>query len=394
MFTFVIKEKHMDLQLLFTIYKEDQLSGRYVTNSHIEPLLKKYEGIFKTATEGLSVLGEPVYSITAGRGPVRIFIWSQMHGNESTTTKAIFDFLSLLNSDHAIANKLLGHFTFFILPVLNPDGARAYTRVNANAVDLNRDSVNLSQPESRILRKCFEDFKPHYCYNMHDQRTIFGVGELPAPATVSFLAPAYNDEREINDCRQMAINLIAAMNETLQEYIPGQVGRFDDSFNINCIGDMFQSLGAPTVLFEAGHYKDDYEREITRKFIFFALLSGFNAIHENVIVVNKSEEYFNIPQNKIVFYDILFKNVKINYENKEKITNFASQYREVLFDNSVIFQAIISEIGNLDTIHGHAEIDCNDAEFSAKDGSKMPKIDEKADFSIGEHRKFVNGQEV
>ena len=114
----------------------------------------------------------------------------------------------------------------------------------------------------------------------------------------------------------------------------------------------------PTILFEAGHYQNDYEREETRKFIFFALLSGFNAIYENVIVVNKKKEYFNIPQNKIIFYDIMYKNVKINYENKEKITNFASQYKEVLFDNSVIFQAIISEIGNLEDYYGHEEFDC------------------------------------
>src|SRR5690606_7607805 len=110
-------------------------------------------------------------------------------------------------------------------------------------------------------------------------------------------------------------------NDELQLHIPGQVGRFDDSFNINCIGDMFQSLGVPTVLFEAGHFENDYFRELTRKYVFIALLSGFKAIHENVIVVNRSVEYFGIPQNRIIFYDFVYRNVKINYENKEKITN-------------------------------------------------------------------------
>ncbi len=384
----------MNLEVIFDKSKECGLHGRYITNPHIEPLLEKYKGIFDVGIRGYSAWEKPIYSVLAGTGETRVLIWSQMHGNESTTTKALFDFLSFLKRGDAFATALLNHFTFFILPILNPDGAEAYTRANANAVDLNRDSVNLSQPESRALRKCFTDFKPHYCYNMHDQRTIFGVSDAPMPATVSFLAPAYNDGRDINECRQKAINLIAAMNKTLQQYIPGQVGRFDDSFNINCIGDMFQSMGVPTVLFEAGHYSGDYERENTRKCIFFALLSGFNAIYENVIVVNKTTDYFNIPQNKIVFYDIIYKNVRINYENKEKFTNFASQYREVLFDNSVIFQAIISEIGNLDGFHGHAEIDCCHEEFSGIDGSKMPKIDEKADFHIGKDRKFVNGQEI
>jgi hypothetical protein len=385
------------LEMLFSAFKEPSLYGRYITLEHIEPLLNSLKNHFEVGTLGSSVLGKPVYSIKAGNGETRIFIWSQMHGNEGTTTKAVFDFLNYLNSEETLAKQLLGYFTFYILPMVNPDGAELYTRENASKVDLNRDSVNLSQPESRILRKAFETFKPHFAYNMHDQRTIFGLqegNEQPRPATVSFLAPSYNEEREINPCRQQAIDLIAAMNQTLQEYIPGQVGRFDDSFNINCIGDMFQSLGVPTVLFEAGHYEKDYEREETRKFIFFALFSGFHKIYENDIVVNKKDEYFNIPQNKIIFYDIILKKVKINYENKEKITNFASQYKEELFEKSVIFRAYIREIGNLDGFYGHEEFDCGQAEFLAEDGAKFPKIDEKADFYIGKSMKFVNGLPV
>ena len=394
MFTFVIQLKHMDLNLIYNINKAQELNGRYITNAHIEPLLDKLKTFFKVGTPGFSVQGKPIYSIKAGAGNVRIFIWSQMHGNEATTTKALFDFFNYLQSEDGFAKILLNHFTFYVLPIVNPDGAALYTRANANAVDLNRDSLNLTQPESIMLRKAFEDFKPHYCYNMHDQRTIFGVGDTPKPATVSFLAPSYNDAREINNVRQKAINLIVAMNNTLQEYIPGQVGRFDDSFNINCIGDMFQSLHVPTVLFEAGHYENDYEREETRKFIFFALLAGFKSIYENVIAIAEIDDYFNIPQNKIIFYDMIYKKVKINYENKEKFTNFASQYKEELIDNSVIFQAFISEIGNLDGKFGHAEIDCNGAEFTAMDGSKFPKLDEKADFFLDNGKKFVNGQEV
>ncbi|MES2486850.1 MAG: M14 metallopeptidase family protein [Bacteroidota bacterium] len=387
----------MNPEQLFTDFKETRLHGRYITLDHIEPILDTLKRHFDISTLGHSVMAKPIYSISAGTGSIRIFIWSQMHGNEGTTTKAVFDFLNYLKSDEAFAQQLKQRFTFYVLPMVNPDGAELYTRENANRVDLNRDSVNLSQPESRILRKAFEDFKPDYAYNMHDQRTIFGLHEDDAPAkpaTVSFLAPSYNDAREVNECRQKAINVISCMNETLQQYIPGQVGRFDDSFNINCIGDMFQSLGVPTVLFEAGHYENDYEREITRRFVFFALFSGFYAIYENDVVINKKQQYFNIPQNKIVFYDIIYKNVGINYENKEKFTNFASQYKEVLFEKSVIFRAFIREIGNLDDFFGHAEFDCNGEEFEGFDGAGLPKIEEKADFMIGKTKKFVNGLPV
>lgn len=384
----------MDFDRIFRDYKEDRLSGRYLTNKHIEPILDDLKSVFDISIVGQSVLGKPIYSIKIGNGSTRVFIWSQMHGNESTTTKAVFDFVSFLKSDETFAKTFKETFTYYILPIVNPDGAELYTRENAVKVDLNRDSVNLSQPESKVLREAFECFKPHFAYNMHDQRTIFGLGDVdPKPATVSFLAPSYNAEREINEPRQIAISVIAAMNETLQKVIPGQVGRFDDGFNINCIGDMFQSLGVPTILFEAGHYQNDYMREKTRYFVFIAILSGFLAIHENVIVIQKTDDYFKIPQNKINFYDFMYKNVKINYENKEKITNFASHYKEVLIDDSVIFEAYIREVGELEGFYGHIEYDCNGALFTDKNGNNLPKSEEKADFNIGTSKEFVNGLE-
>ena len=386
----------MSLTQLYAQYKEERLSGRYITNSHIEPLLKTLSSHFNVAIEGYSVRNNPVYSLTAGSGDKRIFMWSQMHGNESTTTKAVFDFLNWLKSEDAKAAAYRNFFTFYIIPIANPDGALLYTRENANNVDLNRDAYNRTQPESIILRAAFEKFEPHYCYNMHDQRTIFGLrSQLGVKAaTVSFLAPAYNEEREMNGSRQDAVNVIAAMNDTLQQFIPGQVGRFDDSFNINCIGDSFQAAGVPTILFEAGHYPEDYEREISRKFIFFAIISGFASIYENVIAVNRSSDYFNIPQNEKIFYDFVYKNVKINYENKEFITIFAAQYKEVLINNSVMFHAFINKIDNCDDCVGHVEYNGNNAQFTGVDGEVYPVEGKKADFSLLPGRIFRNGREV
>jgi hypothetical protein len=260
-------------------------------------------------------------------------------------------------------------------------------------VDLNRDSQDLSQPESKVLRATFEDFKPDFCFNLHDQRTIFGVADSGKPATVSFLAPAYNEAREINDSRLKAINLIAGINEVLQQYIPGQIGRFDDSFNINCIGDTFQYLGVPTVLFEAGHFPKDYDREETRKIIFMALISSFEIINENDIVVSKLDNYLSIPQNKVVFYDFIYKNIKINYDGIEIITNFAAQYKEELIENQVCFNAYIAKIGELDDYFGHLEYDGKNALYR-DNRNNIPELDQKADFYLENNTNFVNGMMI
>ncbi len=339
---------------------------------------------------GESVQGRPIYKYVIGAGKTKIYLWSQMHGNESTTTKALFDFLNVLHNGSDLAKDLLVNFTFCCLPMLNPDGATLYTRANANEIDLNRDSQDLTQPESKVLRAVFEEFKPDYCYNLHDQRTIFGVADTGKPATLSFLAPSYNEEREINDSRQKAINLIAGMNAVLQEFIPGQIGRFDDSFNINCIGDTFQYLGVPTILFEAGHFPGDYQREITRKYVFIALVSSFQILNENVVEVNRTDDYLNIPQNKVVFYDFIYKNIKINYDGNEKITNFAAQYKEELVDGVIHFNAYIVKIDELEGFFGHEVFDAQGVAYEDEEGN-VPKLDQKANFRLDKKLKFVNG---
>ncbi len=380
----------MSIEEISAHFKVASVQGRYVTLKDIEPILHQWNTNQQLKVEGNSVLQNPIYSYTIGTGKTKILLWSQMHGNESTTTKALLDLLLFLNSGSNEALVFLNHFTLLCFPILNPDGALAYTRENANGIDLNRDAQNLSQPESQILRKAFDDFQPDYCFNLHDQRTIYGAGNSGQPATVSFLAPAYNQECEYNDTRLQAVDVIVAMNNTLQQLIPNQVGRFDDAFNLNCVGDTFQFLAVPTILFEAGHFANDYQREETRKYIFLALISGLQHIYENVIVNNKIEDYLRIPQNKVVFYDIVYKNVKINYDGIVKSTNFAIQFKEELIDNQVSFIAYFSEIGILEAYFGHFEYDAKDAYYSDEEDD-IPKLNEKADFYLDKNIKIVNG---
>jgi hypothetical protein len=376
----------MDYIELHKQYKENSLFGRYITLQDIEPILNKYS----IEVVGQSVLGKPIYQHLVGSGKTRVFMWSQMHGNESTTTKAVFDFINLLHSDEKIGIELQKEFTFCILPMVNPDGAEIYTRENANKIDLNRDSIDLSQPESRVLRKVFDYFKPNYCFNLHDQRTIYGAGNEGNPATVSFLAPSYNEAREVNSVRAKAMQVIVAMNKELQKHIPEQVALFDDGFNPNCIGDQFTSQGVPTILFEAGHYQSDYYREFTRKMIFISLISGLQHIYENDIVGDNYAEYFQIAKNNAVFYDFLYKNVKINYDGKKIIANFAAQFKEELVDGKLQFNAYIVEIGDLKGKFGHYEYNAHKMLYEDSE-ENYPKIDQKANFTLGKVIKFENG---
>lgn len=382
----------MDFESAFNHFREPSICGRYLHLDIIQPLIQRFKNFGQVDTIGQSVNGAPLQICIAGKGKIKILMWSQMHGNESTTTKALFDLFNWLQSGDAFAESWLAAFTLYMVPMLNPDGAKAYTRENANGIDLNRDFLDLSQPESRALLDCFHAIKPDFCFNLHDQRTIYGAGESGKPATVSFLSPSFNEARDVSPARIQAMNVITAMNDTLQHIIPGQVGRFDDSFNRNCVGDTFQWHNVPTILFEAGHFPGDYQREATRKFIFTALASGLTAISENVIVNNRIDDYLNIPQNKINFLDFVYKNISINCDGIKKITNFGAQFSEVLRDGDIAFEAVIAETEIPDQVFGHVVFDGSGESY--RDGvSNQPIAGRKADFFIG-NRKFTNGTPV
>ncbi|WP_309597382.1 hypothetical protein [Flavobacterium davisii] len=204
------------------------------------------------------------------------------------------------------------------------------------------------------------------------------------------MAPSFNEACEYNECRLKAVRVILAMNTELQKYIPDQIGRFDDTFNLNCIGDYFQYSGVPTILFEAGHYQNDYEREETRKYIYIAYIAGLKSI----ISLKKEEvdlkEYLNIPQNKINFYDFIYKNIRLKDESLDIITKFASHYKEVLFEEKVYFEAEIVKIGDLERSFAHQIYDLEGGLYQDEFGN-YPKPGGNIDFSVNINNIFVNG---
>ena len=226
---------------------------------------------------------------------------------------------------------------------------------------MNRDAKNLTQPESIALRKLFEAFRPDFCFNLHDQRTLFSAGKTNKPATVSFLSPASNKERHITPNREVSMKLIVAMNQMLQNYIPGQVGRYDDGFNDNCIGDALQMLGVPTILFEAGHFPNDYAREKTRELIFLAIVEALKTISSNKINDFKTGDYFSIPNNDKLFFDVLVRRPEVLNTGFEKGHSVGIRYKEVLADEKIIFRPEIAEIGPLEGFYGHETIECVDS---------------------------------
>ena len=341
------------LDELFDKGKETALFGRWIRLKDIAPILLNHQKKIEVQEIGFSEQQRSIYRIKVGTGKKKILIWSQMHGNESTGTKAVFDLLNTLglNSEPCI-EKILTECTLYIIPMLNPDGSEVYTRVNANKVDLNRDAVDRTAVESKLLRSVLDSIQPDFCFNLHDQRTIFGVEGSKHPATISFLAPSEEVSRALTLGRKQTMNVIVAMNKVLQQVIPNAVGRYTDEFYPTATGDTFQKLGYNTILIEAGHFPNDYEREVTRKYNFFALVQGIYHIASND-VFEAYEEYFNIPNNIQNFYDVIHR-----YPTSPK-KDVAFQYEEKIINNQLVFDLQKVAENDLKSHLSHNEIVCD-----------------------------------
>ena len=287
--------------------------GRRVTLAELEPVLSVLDpSVFKVTRVGLSHEQRPLYRVDFGSGQTRILIWTQMHGNESTGTRAVldlFDWVQRPGDLKHMRDELLSGSVISVLPMLNPDGAEAYTRVNAQQIDLNRDVLDWKAPESSVLQQQLSLIDPDFCFNMHDQRTIFSVGEPPQTATVSFLAPSEDEARTVTDGRIRTMQVISGIFESLNEVIPGHIGRYTDEFYPTATGDNFQRMGYPTVLIESGHSPGDYQRQVSRRMTFLSLVLGWQGIVLGP--ASDHRRYFSIPNNEQRYLDGIVKNASI-----------------------------------------------------------------------------------
>ncbi len=305
------------------------LDSRYLPPDLLREVLDGLGGWNKRMMIGHSVLERPIEAFAFGYGEKRILMWSQMHGNESTTTRALLDLMKAVQLEIPEISRILEHCSLMIVPMLNPDGALFYTRENANSIDLNRDALNRSQPESRTLLSVFDEFKPDYCFNLHDQRTIFGLGHPPKPALLSFLAPSMDEEKSIPDSRHDAMLLAQSMAAEVNQAWPGQIGRYDDSFNPNCFGDHFQQQGVATVLLEAGFDSGDYARTHTREWVYKAMVAGLSYCSHEAGEKNV-DFYLGLPENRKVYCDLILEGAHLLNVRIPEGERIFVQYKETI----------------------------------------------------------------
>lgn len=337
-------------------YKESKLTHRRFKHKDIEKLILINK--LEKSQIGESFEGRPIYQVRYGNGPIKVLLWSQMHGNEATATMALFDIFNYLESDSEqdFKNSLAQKLTLYFVPMINPDGAERFQRRTAQQVDMNRDALDQVCPESKLLVKLQNNIKPDFSFNLHDQDVKYAAGFTPNQAAITFLATAYNQDRSWNENRTKAAQLIVAMNEYLQNNIPNRVGRFSDEFEPRAFGDNIQKWGSSLILIESGGNGKDREKMELRKFNFQIILFAFQAIVTESYLDKTIEAYQSIPENTRCLFDLLIRNVEL--ENGEKVAigiNLTENNNQKATKYSL--SSVIEDLGDLSTYWGIQEYD-------------------------------------
>ena len=359
-------------------YKQEGLDNRRFKHNEILPLLDslKASSRFTVNEAGKSVLGKEIFLVTVGKGKTTVLLWSQMHGDESTATMALMDIFNFFKANDEldpVREEILEKLTIHFIPMLNPDGAEVFKRRNALDVDLNRDALRLQSPEARILKNVRDSTAADFGFNLHDQNTRYTAGKTNKPATISFLAPAYDEAKSINPGREAAMKLVVEMNNELQKHIPGQVAKYSDEFEPRAFGDNIQKWGTSTVLIESGGYAGDPQKQYIRKLNFVAIMEALISIASESYKSNDTEQYFAIPNNELYLYDLLIRKVSIAVNGKDYVVDLGINRAEITGDNnSFYYRSTLEDIGDLSVFHGYEELDGEG--LKAEAGNVYPEV--------------------
>lgn len=354
------------LERAYAMYKEPtpKLEGMMFKQEDILPLIYQRLGsdLFEVKEIGRSYENRPIFQLKYGDGDIPVLLWSQMHGDESTATRALFDIFNFLEGDKDdfkhLRSLIKKNLTLYFIPMLNPDGAERFQRRNAQDIDLNRDAANLDTPEAVVLWEAWNEAQPAFGYNLHDMGATSGVTGTVHPVSLSLLSPAFNELKHVNFVRKAAMQVIAGMNDLIQEDMPG-VGRYSDAWGSRYFGDGITMAGTSVILIESAGYRNDPEKVFLRKMNFKAILRGLAEIASGNYESYSVDDYFAIPPNKSNMYsDVVLRDVMIG-DSKQDV---AVRQNKVLTDNYTDWyfkSSIYRVVDSLSEHYGYNELDAN-----------------------------------
>ena len=210
-----------------------------------------------------------------------------------------------------MARRILEALTIHVVPMLNPDGAEAFTRRNAQSIDINRDARRLQTPEGRVLKALRDRVNPRIGFNLHNQNWRTSVGRPPQPASISLLSVAFDEARTMSEGRLLTKQTCAVIRDALEPLAPGQIGRYDDEFEVRAFGDNVTKWGTPVVLIETGPWSVENPDPALVRLNFVAILTALDALATGRVHAADPQRYETLPMNESQLFYVLVRNATI-----------------------------------------------------------------------------------
>jgi len=268
---------------------------------------------FTVEKAGESVEGRSINLVRVGTGGFHVLLWSQMHGDEPTATAALFDLFEYLrrHADDPEVRRLLTSVTIHAIPMLNPDGAERFQRRNAQGLDINRDALRLQTPEGRALKAVRDRIQPDIGFNLHNQAWRTSIGRPPKPASISLLSVAFDEARSDSAGRRLTRKVCAVIRDALEPFASGQIGRYDDEFEVRAFGDNITRWGTPVVLIETGPWPAAEPDPALVRLNFVAIVSALDALASGAVQSADPRRYESLPINESLELYILIQNATV-----------------------------------------------------------------------------------
>jgi hypothetical protein len=289
------------------LLEHDEVERRLKAVAEVDPNRFIFERV------GASLEGRSINMVSTGTGPFRVLLWSQMHGDEPTATAALFDVFDYLqrHRDDPVVQRILSSLTLYVVPMLNPDGAERFQRRNAQGIDINRDALGLQTPEGQVLKQIRDRFNPRIGFNLHNQSWSTSVGEPPMPASISLLSVAYDKPRSENAGRKLTRKVCAVIRDALEPFASGQIGRYDDEFEVRAFGDNLTLWGTPVVLIETGPFPAAAPDAALVRLNFVGILAALDALATGNVEKADGKRYDTLPINESKMFYVLVKGATI-----------------------------------------------------------------------------------
>ena len=363
---------------LVETWEREHVTTILPSNVRHKDLQKYLDGLKKLGVKveqvGRSYSNREIYQAEFGKGPLRVFLWSQMHGDEPTATLALIDMFTVLqkNRDKDWVKSIENALTIRAVPMLNPDGAEFYQRRNLQGIDINRDAQNLQTPEAVLLKKLRDEWSPNIGFNLHNQNSLTTAGLTNKQAAISFLVVYGDAAKTTNDGHERNKRLVSAMIAAIQPYMTGHIGRYSDAWTPSAFGDSFSAWGTPVILIETGalHGKDEM---FLVKMNFTAMMTALRSAADGSEKNFSPANYETLPENSSgSLYNVIFRNATIIDRAKPEtpITGDIAinvDRRRAEF----VAPAYVRQIGNLTAYSGLTEFNAADYVIVSRNGSSI-----------------------